>query len=216
MGILARLRAALFPAPDGGPTTVGLYGPPNAGKTTLANRIAADWADVTVGEASAVPHETQRAGRADGVAIESAAGSVTVDVVDTPGVATEVDHAAFRDHGLDETAARDRARGATRGIGESMRLLREEVGGVVYVLDATADPRAAVSDVLLGIVENQGLPLVLAANKVDHEDADADAVAAAFPDHEVVPVSGLTGENVEALYEAIAATFGRGDAGVDI
>jgi hypothetical protein len=206
MGILTRLRSFLFP--DSAPAVIGLYGPPNAGKTTLANCIAADWADVTVGEASEVPHETQRAQRAEGIEIDHEAGSVTVSVVDTPGVATEVDHAAFFDHGLDEADAQERARGATRGIGESMRVLREEVGGVIYVLDATTDPRAQVNDMLLGIVENQGLPLVVVANKVDHDDADADAVVDAFPHHDVVPVSGLTGENTEALYTAIAERFG--------
>jgi hypothetical protein len=206
MGILTRLRSFLFP--DSAPAVIGLYGPPNAGKTTLANCIAADWADVTVGEASEVPHETQRAQRAEGIEIDHEAGSVTVSVVDTPGVATEVDHAAFFDHGLDEADAQERARGATRGIGESMRVLREEVGGVIYVLDATTDPRAQVNDMLLGIVENQGLPLVVVANKVDHAAADADAVVDAFPHHDVVPVSGLTGENTEALYTAIAERFG--------
>jgi hypothetical protein len=205
MGILARLRAVLFS--NHAPATVGLYGPPNAGKTTLANRIAADWADVTVGEASDVPHETQRAQRADGVEIEGDDGTVTIDVVDTPGVATEVDHADFREHGLSEADAQERARGATRGIGESMRVLRE-VGGAIYVLDATVDPRAQVNDMLLGIADDQGLPLVLVANKLDHADADVEAVVNAFSDREVVPVSGLTGENADALYSAITERFG--------
>jgi hypothetical protein len=61
---------------------------------------------------------------------------------------------------------------------------------------------------LLGIVENQGLPLVLVANKIDHAAADVDAMVKAFPHHDVVPVSGLTGENTEALYAAIAERFG--------
>ena len=39
---------------------IGIYGPPNAGKTTLANRIARDFTGETVGSASPVPHETRR------------------------------------------------------------------------------------------------------------------------------------------------------------
>jgi hypothetical protein len=206
MGILARLRSVLFA--DTVPATIGLYGPPNAGKTTLANRIASDWADVTVGDTSEVPHETQRAQRADGVEIDHDDGTVTVDVVDTPGVTTEVDHTAFREHGLSEADAQERARGATRGIGESMRVLREEVGGVVYVLDSTRNPHEQVNSMLLGIAENQGLPIVLVANKLDHDDADVDAVVEAFSGYEVVPVSGLTGENADELYAAIAERFG--------
>jgi 50S ribosomal subunit-associated GTPase HflX len=61
---------------------------------------------------------------------------------------------------------------------------------------------------LLGIADDQGLPLVLVANKTDHADADPSAVADAFPTREVVPVSGLTGENSDALYDAIAERFG--------
>ena len=208
MGILARLKSALFPNPEQVPATIGLYGPPNAGKTTLANRIASDWADVTVGDASAVPHETQRAHRAEGIEIDADDGTVTIDVVDTPGVATEVDHTDFLDHGLDEAAAQERARGATQGIGESMRVLREEVGGVIYVLDATRDPHEQVNSMLLGIVANQGLPILLAANKTDHVDADAEAVVAAFPTYDVVPVSGLTGDHADEFYQAIGRQFG--------
>jgi len=42
-------------------TRIGIYGPPNAGKTTLANRIARDWTGDAVGPVSEIPHETRRA-----------------------------------------------------------------------------------------------------------------------------------------------------------
>jgi len=38
---------------------LGLYGPPNAGKTTLANRICKDWIGTEMGKVSAIPHETR-------------------------------------------------------------------------------------------------------------------------------------------------------------
>ena len=37
-------------------TRIGIYGPPNAGKTTLANRIARDWTGDAVGPVSEIPH----------------------------------------------------------------------------------------------------------------------------------------------------------------
>ncbi len=39
---------------------IGIYGPPNAGKTTLANRIVHDWTGEVMGSVSEVPHETRR------------------------------------------------------------------------------------------------------------------------------------------------------------
>ena len=40
---------------------IGIYGPPNVGKTTLANRILRDWTGDIMGSVSEVPHETRRA-----------------------------------------------------------------------------------------------------------------------------------------------------------
>ena len=38
---------------------IGIYGPPNVGKTTLANRILRDWTGDIMGSASEIPHETR-------------------------------------------------------------------------------------------------------------------------------------------------------------
>ena len=40
--------------------SLGIYGSPNVGKTTLANRICVDLADEPMGAVSPVPHETRR------------------------------------------------------------------------------------------------------------------------------------------------------------
>ena len=42
-----------------GSIKLGLYGPPNAGKTTLANRITKDWLGEEMGKVSKIPHETR-------------------------------------------------------------------------------------------------------------------------------------------------------------
>ena len=38
---------------------LGVYGPINAGKTTLANRICKDWIGEELGIVSKIPHETR-------------------------------------------------------------------------------------------------------------------------------------------------------------
>ena len=38
---------------------LGLYGPPNAGKTTLANKICQDWLGEEMSAVSKIPHETR-------------------------------------------------------------------------------------------------------------------------------------------------------------
>jgi hypothetical protein len=75
---------------------IGIYGPPNAGKTTLANRIARDWTGDIVGPVSEIPHETRRAVRKTDITMTGSNGSsITIDIVDTPGVTTKIDYKEF-------------------------------------------------------------------------------------------------------------------------
>ena len=77
---------------------IGIYGPPNAGKTTLANRIVRDWTGDALGPVSEIPHETRRARRREGVTISNGNGdSIVIDIVDTPGVTTKIGRASCRE-----------------------------------------------------------------------------------------------------------------------
>ena len=40
--------------------SLGFSGPPNAGKTSLANKICKDWTGEDIGKVSKVPHETRK------------------------------------------------------------------------------------------------------------------------------------------------------------
>ena len=42
-----------------GQIKIGLYGPPNGGKTTLANKICMDWLGEEMGSVSPIAHETR-------------------------------------------------------------------------------------------------------------------------------------------------------------
>jgi small GTP-binding protein len=203
---ISRVTNRLFAGPE--PKRIGIYGPPNAGKTTLANRIARDWTGDAVGPESHVPHETRRARRKEGVEIERDGRTVTIDIVDTPGVTTKVDYEEFLDHDMDEDDAIRRSREATEGVAEAMHWLREDVDGVIYVLDSTKDPISQVNTMLIGIIESQDLPALIFANKTDLEESNVKRIADAYPQHEVVPLSALEGDNMDVVYDNIAEEFG--------
>lgn len=190
------------------PQRIGIYGPANAGKTTLANRITRDWTGDAVGSESHVPHETRRVRGKKGITIERNGNSVTLDVFDTPGVETKVDYETFVDHGMDNDDAKRRSREATEGIAEAMRWLREDMDGVLYVLDSTKDPFTQVNTMLTGIIESQDLPALILANKVDLDESNINAIEDAFPQHTVMPMSALEGDNMDDVYDEIARTLG--------
>jgi len=178
--------------------------------TTLANRIVRDWTEHgdAVGPESHIPHETRRARRKEDIEIERNGKTVSIDVVDTPGVATKVDYTEFLEHDLDEEDAVRRSREATEGVAEAMHWLREDVDGVIYVLDSADDPFTQVNTMLIGIIESQDLPVLILANKIDLEESSIPRIRNAFPQHETVPVSALEGDNMDEVYDKIAEYFG--------
>lgn len=188
---------------------IGIYGPPNAGKTTLSNRIVRDWTGDAVGPVSEIPHETRRARRKEGVTISDENGnSITIDIVDTPGVTTKIDYKEFLEYGIESDEAIVRAREATEGVAEAMHWLREDIDGVIYMLDSTQDPFVQVNIMLIGIIESRELPVIIVANKTDLPDASPSRIKSAFPQHPVISISGLEGTNVEDLYDKMIEYFG--------
>ena len=101
-----------------------------------------------------------------------------------------------------------RAREATEGVAEAMHWLREDIDGVIYMLDATLDPFAQVNIMMVGIIESRDLPVLIVANKIDLPDAAPARIKSAFPQHPVISISGQEGTNVDALYEMMIERFG--------
>ncbi len=212
MGIIKKIRKNLSSTFNkifkrGKIRRIGIYGPPNAGKTTLANRIVRDFTGDVVGSVSDIPHETRRAHRREDVTIESNGAAITLDIVDTPGLATKIDFQDFMAKGLSEDESRRRAKEATEGVIEAVRWL-DDLEGVILVMDATEDPFTQVNVTVIGNMEARKLPLLIAANKIDLDNSTPSRIRSAFPQHPMVPISALTGNNIDVLYEKIAEHFG--------
>lgn len=186
---------------------IGIYGPPNAGKTTLANRILMDFTGETIGTASNIPHETRRVKKRAGVTVSANGHSITLDIVDTPGLATKIDFHDFMALGLDESESKKRAKEATEGVIEAIKWM-DNLDGVLLVMDAVDDPYTQVNVTVIGNMEARHLPMLIVANKMDLPGASVERIKGAFPQHTVVPISALEGNNMDLLYEAIAKRFG--------
>jgi hypothetical protein len=185
-----------------GEVKLGLYGSPNAGKTSLANRVCQDWLGEDLGTVSKVPHETREVQFKEKVYIEKDGRKVEFKLIDTPGIATKIDFEDFLKFGLKKKEAQERAKEATQGIIESIKWL-DDVDVVVVVLDASINPYSQVNITIIGNLVARKIPVLIVANKIDLKKADIKKVKGAFPEYEVVGISARTGEGMEDFYSSL-------------
>ena len=181
---------------------LGLYGPPNAGKTTLANRISMDWLGEEVGEVSAVAHETREIQMKEKVTIRSGKKELTFNLVDTPGIATRIDYEDFLKAGLSKKEAKKRAKEATKGVIDAIKWL-DDMDAVVVVVDATQDPYSQVNVTIIGNLQARDIPVLIVANKIDLKKANLKRVSDAFPQYDVIGISARDAINIDTLYESL-------------
>ncbi|MAF37149.1 GTP-binding protein [archaeon] len=182
---------------------LGLYGPPNAGKTSLANKICEDWIGESMGDASEVPHETREVQIKEKVEIKGSGGKkIIFNLIDTPGIATKIDYEEFLKFKLGKRKARARAKEATKGVIEAIKWL-ENVDCVITVLDATKNPYSQVNITIIGNFAARNIPVLIVGNKTDLKRANLKRIKSAFPQYPVVGISALTGENIEEFYEQL-------------
>ena len=181
---------------------LGFYGPPNAGKTSLANRICKDFTGEDMGSVSKVPHETRNVQFKEKVDINYKGKTITFKMIDTPGIATKIDYEEFLKYKVKKGEAKKRAKEATEGVIESIKWL-DDMDIVVIVLDSTENPYNQVNLTIIGNLVARKIPVLIVANKVDLKKADIKKIENAFPEYEVVGISAKYGKNIEEFYESI-------------
>jgi GTPase len=158
---------------------VALVGRPNAGKSSLLNRLLDEPLSIVTAKAQTT--------RRNVVGIDTHDG-VQAIYLDAPGL---VDPAYL----LHEAML------------EEVRRALEDADVTVMVVDAAARP-PDLSEEQLALVRRSAGPLVIALNKVDAATPDSHAAAEAWAQERfqapVLPVSAETGEGVDALRAAIA------------
>lgn len=178
---------------------LGFYGPPNAGKTSLANKICQDWIGEDIGTVSKIPHETRGIQFKEKVMMEKDGKNLEFKIVDTPGIATRIDFEDFLKFGMKKKEAQSRAREATQGIIESIKWL-DDMDAVVVVIDATTNPYSQINITIIGNLAARKIPVLIVANKMDLAKSDIKKIIGAFPEYPVVGISAKSGKGVENFY----------------
>jgi hypothetical protein len=181
---------------------LGFYGPPNAGKTSLANRICKDFTGEEIGTVSKVPHETRKVQFKEKVEISYKGKKMTFKMIDTPGIATKIDYEEFLKFKMSKKDSKERAKEATQGVIESIKWL-DDMDMVVVVLDASENPYNQVNITIIGNLVARKIPVLIVANKIDLKKTDIKKIEAAFPEYDVIGISAKFGDNLEEFYESI-------------
>jgi GTP-binding protein Era len=181
---------------------IGVYGPVNSGKTTLANRICMDWLGEELGIASVVPHETREIQMKEKITMKADGKSLTFNLIDTPGIATKIDFENFLRYGMKKKDAKQRAKEATKGVIEAIKWL-DNMDLVMVVVDSTKDPINQVNITILGNLDARNIPVLIVSNKIDLKSSKTGIIRNAFPNYRTIGISARQGDNMKDLYKSI-------------
>lgn len=165
---------------------VAIVGRPNAGKSTLLNRVLG----CKIAIVTPKPQTTRR--RLLGI---KTLPEAQVLFVDTPGI--------HRSRGLLNDRMVDQARQAV-----------QDCDVALWMVDTTR-PLDQVDREIASLIRSRGKKAVVALNKIDRGAGPRllpimQAASEILPDGEVIPVSALTGEGVDALVRALVERLPEG------
>lgn len=183
---------------------IGIYGETNVGKSTLANRITRDWTGKDMSSTSAVPHETRDI-QQENLDFHVNGKNIGLTLLDMPGISTKVDYREFKQFGLTEEEAIQRAKEATRGVIEAIKAI-SDIDLALLMIDSTRAPFSQVNITILGVLEKEKVPTIIVANKVDRIDSNPKLVVETFSENKTIPISALEGTNMDILYKTIASS----------
>jgi GTPase len=168
--------------------SVAVVGRPNAGKSTLVNAL--------VGEKVAIVSDKPQTTRKRILGVARRPGA-EIALVDTPGI-----------HRPQYRMNAGMVREATEALGSADLVL--------CMVDAT-DQGGAGEQYLLDLVSRAGRPAVLALNKIDRLRKEKllpriAELSQRLAFREVVPISARTGENVDRLFDVLAAALPEGES----
>ena len=188
--------------------SLGLYGPPNAGKTTLANMVLKDILgdDAPEFSTSNVEHETREVQKVEKLELKKNGRTIDFNLIDTPGIATKIDFEDFVKDGMNKKEAKERAMQATQGVIESIKWI-DSVDAVLIVLDSTLNPYNQVNITLVANLVNKNKKIIVVANKTDLKKSNTEKIKLVFPDYKIVGISAKSGDGIEDLYDAIFKEF---------
>lgn len=173
--------------------TVALIGRPNAGKSTLINRIIGHKVAIT----SPKPQTTQFSIQAayEDVSVGNKPSRGQILFLDTPGIFAKTKDPKLKEINL-----------------EAEQVLKEDVDAIVYVIDPTRE-RGLEENRVLGTIRKVDIPKLLVFNKMDKRGKKYTEQYRFLEDEfeDIVYVSALKGENINQILDWIFDKLPEGE-----
>lgn len=180
--------------------TVALIGRPNAGKSTLINRIIGHKVAITSPKPQTTQFSIQAAYEDPAVGTKPSRGQILF--LDTPGIFAKTKDPKLKEINL-----------------EAEHILKENVDLIVYVIDPTRE-RGLEENRVLGTMRKTDIPKLLVFNKSDKRGKNYSEQYKFMEDEfeDIVYVSALKGENINQIIDWIFENLVEGkkmfDAGM--